>query len=195
VRFAALALPALLLGLGLALAVLPWPLRGGALAAWGVLVAGQWGAELTGPPPQDWRGVLGTVAHEARPGDVFLAFPAFHTAAAAAYYPIPLPVQGGWFVAEGTAPSGAAYWFPPGWHWQGFLHTTATRSTDWAGVLGQRVAGAARVWYLAGDSADQDGTYTPSPAAERALVTAGYRPAQEWHASPLVLRLYDKAVP
>jgi hypothetical protein len=195
VRFAALALPALLLGIGLALAVLPGAGRGLALAAWLLLGVVQWGAELTGPAAQDWRGILGIVAHEAQPGDAFLAFPAFHSGAAAAYYPVPLPVQGGWFVPEGADPTGAAYWFPPGWTWRGFLNPQATHSSDWAGMLSSRLAGAARVWYLAGDNAGQDGTYQPSPAAERALLAAGSHPQQEWHASPLVLRLYSRAAP
>lgn len=195
VRFAAFALPALLLGLGFALAVLPGAARGAVLAIWLLLGAAQWGAELTAPPPQDWRGLLGTVAREARPGDAFLAFPAFHAGAAAATYPVPLAVQGGWFVAEGADPAGAAYWFPPGWTWRGFLNVQATRSTDWVGEVRSRVTGAGRVWYLAGDNADLDGTYRPGPAAERALAATGYRPTQEWHTSPLVLRLYDRVAP
>ena len=193
VRFAALAAPALLLGLAALIATLPRPVRLGALLAWLALAGVQWQAEVTGPPKQDWRGMLGTVAAQARPGDVFLAFPAFHAGAGAAYYPVPLPVQGGWFVPLGDDPVGAAYWFPPGWFWRGFLNIQATRSADWAGEIGPRVAGAGRVWYLAGDGVD--GTYKPSPVAEQAITAAGYQPAEEWRASPLVLRLYVRAPP
>jgi hypothetical protein len=191
VRFAALAAPALLLGCAALVAALPGPARVGALAAWLVLVGVQWQSEWRSPPKQDWRGVLATIAAQARPGDRLLAFPAFHAGAAAAYYPLPLPVQGGWFVSEGADPAAAAYWFPPGWYWQGFLHTSAYRSADWAREVGTRVAGAGRVWYLAGDGVD--GTYRPSPAVEQALAGAGYRASQEWRASPLVLKLFARS--
>lgn len=135
--------------------------------------------------------MLQTMAAQARPGDAWLAFPAFHAGAAAAFYPVPLSPQGGWFTAEGSDPAGAAYWFPPGWRWRGWFDPVAMRSTDWAGQLAGRTAGAGRLWYLAGDGVD--GTYAPSPAAERALRDAGWTPAEEWHTSPLVLRLYVRA--
>jgi hypothetical protein len=158
---------------------------------WLALAAAQWQAEVRAPAQQDWRGVLGTIAAGARPGDAWLAFPAFHAGAAAAYYPVPLPPQGGWFTGAGADPTGAAYWFPPGWQWRAWFDPDATRSTDLAGQLAAHTGGATRLWYLAGDGVD--GTYVPSPAFEQALHTAGWQAAQEWHASPLVLRLYVRA--
>jgi len=120
-----------------------------------------------------------------------LAFPAFHAGAAAAYYSVPMPVRGGWFVGEGADPTGAAYWFPPEWTWREYFATEAHRSVDWADEIETHTSDAARVWYLAGDGVD--GTYPPSPTAERALSALGWRQAGEWKASPLVLRLYSKS--
>ncbi len=190
VRFAALAVPALLLGLGAAISTLPAPVRVPVLAAWLVMAGVQWQAEYTSPTTQDWRGVMGAVAARSQPGDVMLAFPAFHAGAAAAYYSVPMPVRGGWFVGEGSDPAGAAYWFHPGWQWRGFLDPVARRSTDWSGELQARTTDARRIWYLAGDGVD--GTYPTSIAAEQALASTGWRSAQEWRASPLVLKLYVK---
>jgi hypothetical protein len=190
VRFAALAAPALLLGLAGAGALLPTPARGALLAAWLLLAGVQWRAEISAPPMQDWRGALALIAAQGRAGDAWLAFPAFHAGAAAAYYPTPMPPRGGWFTGAGADPTGAAYWFPPAWQWRGFLDPVAQRSADWAPPIAARTAGATRLWYLAGDGAD--GTYPPSPAAERALAAAGWRPASEWRHSPLVLRLYAR---
>jgi hypothetical protein len=104
---------------------------------------------------------------------------------------VPAPVLGGWFVDEGNDPTGAAYWFPTDWQWRGFLAPVAQRSTDWTGEIGARTNTATRVWYLAGDGVD--GTYPPSPSAERGLSALGWKSSQEWDASPLVLRLYTKA--
>jgi hypothetical protein len=161
------------------------------LAMWLLLVAWQWRGELLSPPTQDWRGMLATVRQQAQPGDAVLAFPAFHAAAAAAYYPIPKPVLGGWFVGDGDDPTGAAYWFPPDWYWRGFLNPVAQRSADWTDQIKARTENAQRIWYLAGDGAD--GTYPPSPAAEHALTALGWHPSAEWRASPLVLRLYTRS--
>ncbi|MGI8586546.1 MAG: glycosyltransferase family 39 protein [Chloroflexia bacterium] len=188
INFAAFAVPGVVLVLGGLFASLPERARVVVAACWLALVAVQQQGELTAPPKQDWRGLLARISSEARPGDAWLAFPALHAGAAAAYYPVPIPVLGGWFAADGSDPTGAAYWFHPGWRWRGFLDPQATLSSDWAGEIGSRTAGATRIWYLAGDGAD--GTYPPSPAAERALTAAGWHPIGEWHASPLVLRLY-----
>jgi mannosyltransferase len=191
VRFAALAAPALLLAVAAGLAAAPAGGRTVGVLAWCAIVAWQWPAEVTAPPTQDWRGLLGIIAREAQAGDAWLAFPAFHAGAASAYYPVPLAVPGGWFTRAGADPTGAAYWFPPGWRWRAWYALGATPTTDWAGALAARTGAAGRLWYLAGDGAD--GTYPPSPAAERALAAAGWQPAQTWTASPLVLRLYTRA--
>jgi len=193
VRFAALAAPALVLGLGAVVSTLPAPVRAIAVGAWLVLAGVQWQAELRQPPKQDWRGIMGTIADEARTGDVLLAFTAFHAGTAAAYYPVPIPVQGGWFVSQcgETKGEGAAYWFPQDWRWRGFLETKAYCSLDLRGDLARRTREAKRVWYLAGDGAD--GTYPPKPAAEALFAEMGWRQAEMWQASPLVLRLYVKS--
>lgn len=194
VRFGTMASPALLVGLGAAasLARPAWrvPLPVLLLVGWLLLAGWQWRAELLSPPLQDWRGILSTVRAEAQAGDVVLAFPAFHAGAAAAYYPVQAPVRGGWFVGEGSDPTGAAYWFAPDWQWRGFLESDARRTLDWSGEIGARTLEARRIWYLAGDGVD--GTYPPSPTAERTLALLGWQPVREWHASPLVLRLYTK---
>ncbi len=190
VRFATMAVPALLVGLAAMVAFVRPAWRVVLLAGWLLLVAWQWRAELLSPPTQDWRGILATVRQQAQPGDVVLAFPAFHAAAATAYYPANAPVQGGWFVAEGSDPAGAAFWFPPGWQWNGFLNSDAHRSTDWTDEIKARTDGAKRIWYLAGDGVD--GTYPPSPTAERTLAALGWQPAGEWRDSPLVLTLYTR---
>jgi hypothetical protein len=190
VRFGSMAAPALLIGMGGVVALMRPAWRVPVLALW-LLVAGwQWRVELLSPPPQDWRGILAIVRQEGRAGDVVLAFPAFHAGAAAAYYPVPAPVRGGWFVGEGSDPTGAAYWFPPEWKWRGFLDPVARRSLDWVGEMKARTGDAGRVWYLAGDGVD--GTYPPSPIAERTLSSLGWRQTGEWKASPLVLRLYTR---
>jgi uncharacterized membrane protein len=191
VRFASMAAPALLVGLAAVVALVRPALRIPLLAVWLLLVAWQWRDELSAPATQDWRGILATMRQQAQPGDVVLAFPAFHAAAAASYYPIPEPVLGGWFTVDGDDPTGGAYWFPPNWYWRGFLNPVAHRSADWTDEITARAGAAHRIWYLAGDGAD--GTYPPSPAAERALAALGYHPAEEWRASPLVLKLYTKS--
>ncbi|HMA36683.1 MAG TPA: hypothetical protein VKY74_19670, partial [Chloroflexia bacterium] len=68
------------------------------------------------------------------------------------------------------------------------LDPVAARSADWPAAIQARVAGAQRLWYLAGDGVD--GTYAPSPRCEAALAALGWRLDQEWRASPLVLRRY-----
>ncbi len=188
VRFAALAAPPIMLGLGMLAASLNRWGRLLLLSGWLLLSGVQLYREYVAPPKQDWRGVMSIVAREAQPEDVMLAFTAFHAGAAAAYYPIPLPVKGGWFVREGVDPAGAGYWFKPGWRWRGFLDTDAYRSADFRREFKERTNGAYRLWYLAGDNTD--GTYPPSPAAERTLLSLGWRLSQEWSASPLVLKLY-----
>ncbi|MDQ3705602.1 MAG: glycosyltransferase family 39 protein [Chloroflexota bacterium] len=192
VRFAALAAPALMLGLGTWIASLPTAARIVALGLWLILAAAQWQAELSLPPKQDWRGVMATVASQAAPGDVLLAFPAFHAGAAAAYYPVPLDVQGGWFVpgCGDVRSDSAAYWFRQEWRWRGFFDRSATCTFDVRGELEKRTVGVERIWYLAGDGAD--GTYPPGPAAERALEDMGWWQVQQWSASPLVLHLYAR---
>jgi hypothetical protein len=191
VRFAALAAPALLICLGALLAAIPTPLRAFLLVGWIAMSGVQWWAEATGPQTQDWRGILSPIAQNAKAGDALLAFTAFHAGAAAAYYSIPVPVEGGWFVGEGSDPTGAAYWFPPAWRWRGFLDSMAHRSTDWAGEFQARTQGATRLWYLVGDGTD--GTYPRSGAAEQALAQAGWRAAGEWQAHPFLLILYQRA--
>jgi hypothetical protein len=190
VRFAAMAAPALLVGLAAVVALVRPVWRVPLLALWLLLVVWQWRGELLSPPTQDWRGILATVRQQAQPGDVVLAFPAFHAAAAAAYYPVPAPVSGGWFAADGSDSTGAAYWFPPNWYWRGFLNPVAHPSADWTDQIKAHIGDAQRIWYLAGDGVD--GTYSPSPAAERALTALGWQPAGEWRDSPLVLRLYTR---
>jgi len=190
VRFATMATPALLVGLGAVVALVRPVWRVPLLALWLLLIAWQWRGELLSPSTQDWRGILTTVRQQAQPGDVVLAFPAFHAAAAAAYYPVPAPVSGGWFVADGSDPTGAAYWFPPDWYWRGFLNPVAHPSADWIDQIKAHIGDAQRIWYLTGDGVD--GTYSPSPAAERALTALGWQPAGEWRESPLVLRLYTR---
>lgn len=191
VRFGTMAVPALLLGLGGVIAMMRPTWRVVLLALWLLVAAWQWRAELASSPFQDWRGILATVRQEGKPGDVMLAFPALHAGAAAAYYPVPAPVRGGWFVGEGSDPAGAAYWFPPSWMWRGHFDPESQRSTDWPAQIMARTGDAQRIWYLAGDGID--GTYPPSPAAERGLASLGWRQAGEWKASPLVLKLYTKA--
>jgi mannosyltransferase len=188
VRFATMATPALLTGLGGLLASLPLAGRLLLPAAWLILAGVQVGAEYAQPPVQDWRGLMSTVAADARPEDVMLAFPALHAGAAAAYYPEPAPLRGGWFVQEGADYTGAAYWFPPDWHWRGFLETRAQRSTDWPGEIAAHTSGARRIWYLEGDAIA--GPYAASPAAKTALEQAGWHGDEVWHHTPLVLRLY-----
>ena len=78
-------------------------------------------------------------------------------------------------VPEGSDPAGAAFWFPPGWQWNGFLNSDAHRSTDWTDEIKARTDGAKHIWYLAGDGVD--GTYPPSPPAERTLAALGWQPA------------------
>ena len=191
VRFATMAAPALLLVVAAIVAMMKPVWRLPLLAAWLLLAGWQWQSELRSPPVQDWRGILTVVREQAQPGDVVLAFPAFHAAAAAAYYPPGIPVLGGWFVGEGSDATGAAYWFPSDWRWRGFLDPVAHRSIDWTGEIAARTQTAGRVWYLAGDGVD--GTYPPSRAAEEGLKSVGWQPAQEWKASPLILQLYTKA--
>jgi 4-amino-4-deoxy-L-arabinose transferase-like glycosyltransferase len=191
VRFAAMSAPALMLGLGALVGGLPRLGRGLLLGSWVAVAGAQLYVEYKSPPRQDWRGVMAIVARDARPGDEMLAFTAFHAGAVAAYYTVPVPVKGGRFVGEGADPSGAAFWFRPDWSWRGFLDTDAYRSIDFQGEIAKRSAGAARLWYLAGDGTD--GTYKPSAAAERALTSLGWQPTQEWRASPLVLKLYVKS--
>jgi 4-amino-4-deoxy-L-arabinose transferase-like glycosyltransferase len=191
VVFATMAVPGLLLTLAALLSALPPAVRWLALGAWLLLAGVQWGAEVTGPQTQDWRGILSPIAQNAKQGDALLAFTAFHAGAAAAYYPIPIPVEGGWFVGEGSDPTGAAYWFPPTWRWRGFLDPVAHRGTDWAGEFQARTPGATRLWYLVGDGTE--GTYPRSAAAEQALAQAGWRVAGEWRAHPFVLMLYQRA--
>ena len=188
VRFAAMAAPALMLGLGALVGSLPALGRALLLGGWLALSGVQLYGEYAAPPKQDWRGIMATVEREALPGDEMLGFTAFHAGAAAAYYSVPVDVKGGWFVGRGEDPAGAAFWFPPEWRWRGFLETDAYSSTDFQGEMQRRIEGAQRLWYLAGDGTD--GTYKPSPAAERALSALGWQPTQEWRASPLVLRLY-----
>jgi 4-amino-4-deoxy-L-arabinose transferase-like glycosyltransferase len=190
VRFTAFAAPALLLGIAALLVKLRPPFRVIAVGVWLLLAVVQWQGELTAPPRQDWRGVYSTLSAQAKQGDAFLAFTAFHAGAAAAYYPLPVQVEGGWFTGDGDNPTGAAYWFPPGWQWRGFLNPVAYRSTDWQTEIEARTVGAARVWYLAGDGSD--GTYPPNPTFESALSSLGWRLSQEWQASPLTLKLYVK---
>lgn len=191
VRFAAMSAPALMLGLGALVGGLPRLGRTLLLGAWLAVSGAQLYSEYKAPPRQDWRGVMAIVARDARPGDEMLAFTAFHAGAAAAYYTVPVPVKGGWFIGEGADPSGAAFWFRPDWSWRGFLDTDAYRSVDFQGEIARRTDQAQRLWYLAGDGTD--GTYKPSAAAERALTSLGWQPAQEWLASPLVLKLYVKS--
>lgn len=190
VRFATMAVPALLLAFAATLAFMKPMWRFASVAGWLLLVGWQWRSELASPPVQDWRGILTIVRQQAQPGDVVLAFPAFHAGAAAAYYPVPAPVLGGWFVSDGTDPTGAAYWFPPDWQWRGFLDPVAHRSTDWTGEIAARTHASKRIWYLAGDGVD--GTYPPSQSAENGLKTLGWQPIREWKASPLVLQLYTR---
>jgi len=190
VRFATMAAPALLIGLAAVVALVQPAWRVVLLVGWLLFVSWQWRAELLSPPTQDWRGILATVRQQAQPGDVVLAFPAFHAAAASAYYRANAPVQGGWFVPDGSDPAGAAFWFPPGWQWNGFLNSDAHRSTDWTDEIKARTNGAKQIWYLAGDGAD--GTYPPGPMAERTLAALGWQPAGEWRDSPLVLKLYTR---
>ena len=189
-RFAAMAAPALLLGLGALLGALPRVGRAVLLLGWLVASSVQLYGEYTAPPRQDWRGIMGVVAREGLAGDAMLAFTAFHAGAAAAYYPVPVAPEGGWFAAEGGVMGEAAYWLRPGWRWRGFLDTDAYRSADFGGEIEKRIGGAQRLWYLAGDGTD--GTYPPGPGAERALDQAGFEVVQEWRASPLVLRLLTR---
>ncbi len=193
-RFASFAAPALLLGIAGLMALLHPALRAVALGTWLLMAGIQWQAEITAPPAQDWRGALATVAAGAKEGDTFLAFTAFHAGAAAAYYPVPLPVEGGWFTQEGDDPTGAAYWFPPDWRWRGFLNSSAYRSADLQGEISKRTTAPGRLWYLAGDTSGSeiDGNYPSSPAFERALSSLGWHMVQEWHTSPMVLRLYTR---
>jgi 4-amino-4-deoxy-L-arabinose transferase-like glycosyltransferase len=188
VRFATIAVPALLLGLGALITSLPRLVRTVLIGAWLVMAGVQLYGAYAAPARQDWRGMLGIVKQEARTNDSFLAFTVFHTGAAAAYYPVPRHPEGGWFITEGGVTGEAAYWLPAGWQFRGFLSTRAYRNDDFRGELSQRVGTAERVWYLAGDNSD--GTYPPGPGAERALAEMGWRVEREWRASPLVLRLY-----
>ena len=66
----------------------------------------------------------------------------------------------------------------------------AVRDEELSAELLERAARGERLWYLAGDGTD--GTYPPSPYAERVLTTAGWHEARVWNHSPLVLKLYEK---
>lgn len=192
-RFYSWAAPIAMLIAGAAIAALSGRLR---VVCGSVLLAGLLSLTLLtyydGPARDaDWRGIMARISDGRQKDDRMFCFPLHSCTIAASYYLTDgMPIIGGM-----PAGNNGTYLLPPGADWTGY------RSGYWAGTgatpalsgqaldarFDQELAGASRVWLVAGPD-----IFETEPAVGRAL--SGWQKVAAWDYGYSELQLYERPV-